>query len=90
MIHGIPELAIRTGRLFVTDLVLIGSDVSLVLRSLLLTCWPRFNSASSAVVAYSNVFSYVDSLLIHIANLGPVYVPYRCVIEEVPSLPPST
>src|SRR5262252_3950717 len=59
----------------------------LVLGSLFLTRWPRLDSTSAAVVAHSNVFSYVDSFLVHVANFCPVHVPHCGVIEEVPFLP---
>src|SRR5580704_5499421 len=59
----------------------------LMLGSLLLTGRPRFNSAPSAVVAHSDIFSYVHSFLVHVMNLCSVYVPHRGVIVEVISLP---
>ena len=73
-----------------TDLVLVGPHVPLVLGSLFLTRWSRLNSASTAVVAHSNIFSYIHSFLVHVVNLCSVYVPHRGVIEEVPSLPSPT
>src|ERR1700760_1330812 len=61
--------------------------MSLVLGSLFLAGWSCVNSAPSPVVTHSNILSYVDSFLVHVANHRSVYVPHRGVIEEVPSLP---
>ena len=61
-----------------------------MLGSLFLAGRSRFNSAPSAVVAHSNVFSYVHSFLVHVVDLFSVYVPHRGVIEKVASLPAST
>ena len=61
----------------------------LVLGSLFLAGRSRFNSATSAVVAHSNIFSYVHSFLVHIVNHVSVHVPHRAVIEKVAAFPAS-
>src|ERR1700751_2930542 len=58
--------------------------------SLFLACRSRLDSTSAAVVAHSNIFSYIHSFLVHVANLCSVHVPHRGVIEEVSSLPAPT
>src|ERR1700751_3860035 len=61
----------------------------LVLGSLFLAGWSCVNSAPSPVVTHSNIFSYVDSFLIHVANHVSVHMPHGAVIEKVAAFPTS-
>ena len=63
--------------------------MSLVLGSLFLTGWSCVNSAPSPVVTHSNIFSYVNSFLVHIVNHLSVHVPHCAVIEKVAAFPAS-